>query len=219
VSNLTLINNKWTKKEAKMKNIFLVISLLILSLINLNAQIFEPGDGVRIKFYNINQDDISGDFYTQQNGELQLPYIGQISTMDKDYNLVISEIKSKYNELYTGVELIVLPLYRVSVLGEVRNPGVYYVTGVEKLLDVIALAGGETADSDMSEIYVERKNKEFVFDAEKLIEENGEDGIQDFYLKSGDRVFVSRKWGTSRNTAMMISAAGLLVAIVALIAR
>ena len=103
------------------------------------------------------------------------------------------------------------------MLGEVRTPGVYYVTGVEKLLDVIALAGGETADSDMSEIYVQRKNQEFVFDAEALIEEEG--NIKDFYLISGDRVFVSRKWGSSRSTAMIISGAGLLVAIIALLVR
>ena len=200
-----------------MRKILFILAVFFLCTFNLNAQLLEPGDGIRIKFYNISQDDISGDFYIQQNGALQLPYIGQISTKDMNYNLIISEIKSKYDELYTGVELIVLPLYRISVLGEVRNPGVYYVTGVEKLLDVIALAGGETADSDMSEIYVERKDQEFVFDAEELIEDKGE--VKDFYLKSGDRVFISRKWGTSRNTAIWISAAGLLVAIAALIVR
>jgi protein involved in polysaccharide export with SLBB domain len=103
------------------------------------------------------------------------------------------------------------------VLGEVRTPGVYYVTGVEKLLDVIALAGGETADSDMSEIFVERQEEEFVFDAEELLEDEGEN--KDFYLKSGDRVFVSRKWGTARNTALLFTGAGLLVAIIALVTR
>ncbi len=200
-----------------MKNILFTVAFLFLNLLGLQAQILEPGDGVRLKFYNITEADISGDFYTQQNGALQLPYIGMISTNDREYSLVRSEITTKYDSLYRGVELIILPLYRINVLGEVRTPGVYYVTGVEKLLDVIALAGGETADSDMSEIFVERKDKEFVFDAEELIEGQGE--LKDFYLKSGDRVFVSRKWGTSRSTAIMISAAGLLIAIVAIVTR
>ncbi len=200
-----------------MKNILFTVAFLFLNLLGVHAQILEPGDGVRIKFYNITEDDISGDFYTQQYGVLQLPYIGVISTNDREYNLVRSEIEAKYDSLYRGVELIILPLYRISVLGEVGSPGVYYVTGVEKLLDVIALAGGETADSDMSEIYVARKDKEFVFDAEELIEEEG--NLKDFYLISGDRIFVSRKWGTSRSTAIIISAAGLLIAIVALVTR
>jgi len=200
-----------------MNKIVFSFIIVLLNLLTLHAQILEPGDGVRISFYNISEEDVSRDFYVQQNGDLQLPYIGIILTNSKEFNLVRSEIEMKYDSLYRNVELIILPLYRISVLGEVRVPGVYYVTGVEKLLDVIALAGGETADSDMSEIYVERKNEEFVFNAEKLIEEEGD--LEDFYLKSGDRVYISRKWGTSRNTAMLISTAGLLVAIVALVIR
>jgi polysaccharide export outer membrane protein len=198
------------------KQLFIVV-ILIFNLIGLNAQILEPGDGVRITFYNIAEDNVSGDFFIQQNGDLQLPYIGMIFTHNKEFNLIRSEIEGKLDSLYTGVELIVLPLYRISVLGEVRTPGVYYATGVEKLMDVIALAGGETSDSDMSEIYVERKDKEFVFDAEELIEQ--ESNLEDFYLQSGDRVFVSRKWGSSRSTAIWISAAGLMVAIAALVIR
>jgi polysaccharide export outer membrane protein len=198
------------------KHLFMVV-FLFFNLLGLNAQILEPGDGVRITFYNITEDDVSGDFFIQQKGNLQLPYIGMIATQNKEFSLIRSEIEGKLDSLYRGVELIVLPLYRISVLGEVRSPGVYYVTGVEKLMDVIALAGGETSDSDMSEIYVERKDKEFVFDAEELIEQ--ETNIKDFYLQSGDRVFVSRKWGSSRSTAILISAAGLIVAIAALVVK
>ena len=201
-----------------MKKIFLIVSFITTCLVSLQAQILEPGDGVRINFYNITGEDISGDYYIQQNGILQLPYIGILQISGRDYNLIKSEIETKYGSLYTGVEIIILPLFRISVLGEVRTPGVYYVTGVEKLLDVIALAGGETADSDISEIFVKRKDQEFVFDAEELIEGQS-DKEKDFYLQSGDRVFVSRKWGTARNTAIIISAVGLLVAIAALVTR
>ena len=182
----------------------------------LPAQNLQPGDGIRLSFYNITE-VISGDYFIQQERLLQLPYIGIIRTENKEFSLIKSEIEAKYDSLYRGVEVILLPLYRISVLGEVRTPGVYYVTGVEKLLDVLAMAGGETADSDMSEIYVERKDKEFVFDAEKLIEEEGQE--RDFYLISGDRVFVSRKWGSSSNTALIISGAGLLIALMALFVK
>ena len=200
-----------------MKLIILTAVFLMYYVPHLAAQMLDPGDGVRINFYNITEENISGEFYVQQNGMLQLPYIGHILTHGIDFDLIKTAITSKYDSLYKGVELIVLPIYRISVLGEVKTPGVYYVTGVEKLLDVIALAGGETADSDLSEVYVERKDKEFVFNAEQLI--SGETAEKDFYLQSGDRVYVSRKWGTSRNTAMIISAAGLIVAVIALITR
>jgi polysaccharide export outer membrane protein len=202
-----------------MKKILFIICLIAFNLISLSAQVLEPGDGIRITFYNITGDDISGDYFIQQNGILQLPYIGILRINEREFSQVKSEIEMKYDSLYTGVELIILPLFRISVLGEVRTPGVYYVTGVEKLLDVIAMAGGETADSDMSEIYVERKDQEFIFDAEELIEGQGTPEEEDFYLQSGDRVFVSRTWGAGSNVGILISAAGLLVAITALIVR
>jgi len=199
-----------------MKQIFFF--LLFLSLIfNVSyAQELQPGDGVRLTFYNI-EDEISGDFFIQRNGAVQLPYVGLVKTTARDYSEIRTEVIAKYDSLYRGVELIIQPLFRISVLGEVRTPGVYYVTGVEKLLDVIALAGGETADSDMSEVYVERKDKKYVFNVEELIEEGGTS--EDFYLKTGDRVFVSRKWGAGSNAAILISAAGLIIAVVALFFR
>lgn len=206
-----------TQIKETMKIAFLTVLLIICYTPFLNAQMLEPGDGVRINFYNISGEDISGDYYVQQTGRLQLPFIGEISTNNQPFDSLRKEIRSRYDRIYRGVELILQPIFRISVLGEVQNPGVYYVTGVEKLLDVIALAGGETADSDMSEVYVERKDQEFVFNVEQLIE--GGNSQKDFYLQSGDRVYVSRKWGTSRNTAMMISAAGLIVAVIALITR
>ena len=199
-----------------MKTLFYIVLLIIFSLMSLQAQILEPGDGVRIRFLNIDE-KISGDYFIQQKGALQLPYIGIIQTKERDYSTIKTEIDTKYDSLYRAVELTILPLFRISVLGEVRTPGVYYVTGVEKLLDVIALAGGETADSDMSEIFVERQNEEFIFDAEKLLEDKGDQ--KDFYLKSGDRVFISRKWGTAKNTALLFTAAGLAIAIIALATR
>jgi protein involved in polysaccharide export with SLBB domain len=108
----------------------LVAVFLSLTALPAMAQVLQPGDGVRIKFYNINETDISGDFYIQQNGILQLPYIGRVEVENRDYPLIQSEIKTRYDSLYKGVELIVQPLFRISVLGEVGTPGVYYVTGI-----------------------------------------------------------------------------------------
>ena len=176
-----------------------------------------PGDGVRLTFYNISQ-EISGDYFIHRDGNIQFPYIGLINTKNKDYEKIKSEIEAKYDSLYRGVELLIVPLYRISVLGEVGNPGVYYATGVEKILDVIALAGGETENSDMSEIYVHRKNEKLIFNAEKIIEED--EDIEDFYLESGDKVYVTRKWWvTGQNTAFLFSAASLVITAVAIFIR
>jgi len=182
------------------------------------SQNVDPGDGVRITFFNISE-EISGDYFVQQNFILQLPYAGLFKLEDKSYESIKQEITAKYDSLYRGVELIVSPLYKISVLGEVRRPGVYYVTGVEKILDVIAMAGGETEDSDMNEILVQRKNNSTIdFDAEDII--GGIEGAEDFYLKSGDRIYVTRKWWvTAQNTTLLFTAASLIVTIYAVLSR
>jgi len=194
------------------KYIFLALFFyLSVTSHHLFAQKLDPGDGVRLTFFNISE-QISGDYYVQQNYILQLPYAGLLKLEEKDYSALKQEVVAKYDSLYRGVELIVSPLYKINVLGEVRSPGVYYVTGVEKLLDVIAMAGGETEDSDMSEILVQRKDETLDFDAEDII--SGAEGAEDFYLKSGDRIYVTRKWWVSaQNTTFLFTAASLIVAI------
>jgi len=199
------------------KNILLVFFISLVTSLPLWAQKLDPGDGVRLTFFNISE-NISGDYYIQQTNILQLPYAGLFKIEDKEFNTIKQEIIAKYDSLYRGVELIVNPLYKINVLGEVRRSGVYYVTGVEKLLDVIAMAGGETEDSDMSNILVQRKNETLDFDAEDLI--SGDNGAEDFYLKSGDRIYVTRKWWvTAQNTTFLFTAASLVVAIYAVLTR
>jgi polysaccharide export outer membrane protein len=200
------------------KYIFFISFFLFLNIAKLSiAQELDPGDGVRLTFFNISE-EFSGDYYVQQNYILQLPYIGLLKLEQRDYSLLKLEIAAKYDSLYRGVELIVSPLYRINVLGEVQNPGVYYVTGVEKLLDVVAMAGGETEDSDMSEILVQRKDETLDFDAEDLITGDGE--AKDFYLQSGDRIFVTRKWWvTAQNMSFLFTAANLIVTIYAIATR
>jgi len=198
------------------KFFFISFILTIFSLNALQAQVLEPGDGLRITFFNVSE-EISGDYYIQGNNILQLPYIGLLQTTNKEYATLKTEVVTKYDSLYRGVELIVTPLYRISVLGEVRRSGVYYVTGVEKVLDVIAMAGGETEDSDISSIYVVRKSERITLDADDIIKGKGK---ADFYLKSGDSVYVTRKWWVAwQNSSFVFSAATLVVAILSLYLR
>jgi len=80
-------------------------------------------------------------------------------------------------------------------------------------MDIIALAGGETSDADLDDIYIIREDKEITVDAEQIIM-NG-DKIEDIGLKSGDRIFVPRQWWVSaRNAGIIISGVALVVTII-----
>lgn len=194
--------------------LFLLFALIISFSQNLFSQDINPGDGVRITFYNIS-DPITGDYFSQQDGAIQLPYIGIIETDNRDFASIREEITSKYNELYKNPELTVQPLYKISIYGEVRAPGIYYVTGVEKLSDVIALAGGETLDANLNKIYFVRRDERIDINAKEFLEKGNPVSV--LGLKSGDQIYVPRRWWVVRNVAIIISAAAVVVTMIAIL--
>ncbi len=173
------------------------------------AQQLNIGDGVRITFFNIT-DPISGDYFIQADGYVQLPYIGLIKAIQRDFEAVKQEIVAKYDSLYRNPELTVQPLFKISILGEVKSPGLYYVTGVEKLSDVIAMAGGETSDANLEKIYFTRGEKRININAQDILEKGRK--LQEIGLQSGDRIYVPRKWWVGvRNASVIISAATIIL--------
>jgi len=187
-----------------MKNfrIFFICVLLIISITPyIKAQYLNPGDGVRITFLNI-EDKISGDYYIQQDGNLQLPYIGLIPTEKRPYGEIKSEITTKYDSLYKDPELTVQPLFKINILGEVRAPGYYYVTDVEKLTGIFALAGGVSSDANLDDVYIIRGDKEIALDAQRLIESGST--VSDIGLQSGDRVYVPKTWWANAGSITII---------------
>jgi protein involved in polysaccharide export with SLBB domain len=202
-----------------MKKFIMMISLLlavhILSSKDTNAQVLNPGDGIRVIFFNITE-EISGDYFIQQNGAIQLPYLGLIPTAGKDFQDIKADVMNKYDSLYRDPELTIQPLFKINILGEVRNPGYYVVTDVEKLSGIIALAGGETADADLDDIYLVRNNQEIEVGSNGVFNIDG----QDLELESGDRIYVPRRWWVgARNTAVIVSGLAVLVTIVSLFVK
>lgn len=192
---------------------FFIISLSYC----LSAQQLNPSDGVRISFLDIT-DNISGDYYIEPDGILSLPFIGGISTSNRDFSEVKRQIIFKYDSLYKSPKLTVHALFRINVLGEVRNPGYYYVTEIEKFTGILALAGGTTGDADLESIYIIRNYKEIEFDVQSIIEEGG--SAADLGLQSGDQIYVPRTWwADAKGITVIISAAALVVTVIALIIR
>jgi len=181
------------------------------------AQQLTPGDGVRISFLDIT-DNISGDYYVEPDGIISLPFIGGIVTANRDFHDVKRQIVFKYDSLYKSPKLTVHALFRINVLGEVRNPGYYFVTEIEKFTGILALAGGTTGDADLESIYIIRNYEEIEFDVKNIIEEGG--SASDLGLQSGDQIYVPRTWwADARGITVIISGAALLVTVLALVLR
>ncbi|MDP4117340.1 MAG: polysaccharide biosynthesis/export family protein [Bacteroidota bacterium] len=198
-----------------MKRYFVLFCFLIGGFAS--AQVLNPGDGVRIMFYNI-PEKITGDYFLQNDSTVQLPYIGSIVTANRTYESIKNEIFKKYDSLYKDPELTIQPLYKINILGEIKTPGYYYITGYEKLAGIFAMAGGETSDADVENTYIIRDNKEIKLGKGGTIA-NG-NTIGEYGLESGDRIFVPHKWWVgARNTAVIISGAAVLVTLVGILLK
>jgi protein involved in polysaccharide export with SLBB domain len=193
--------------------------ILISSVFNLNvqAQKLNPGDGVRITFLDIT-DPISGDYYIQPDGKLQLPYAGIFDTNNKEFPEIRSEIFVRYDSLYRNPDLTISALYRINIHGEVRNPGFYYVTETERLTGIIALAGGYTNAANLDDMYIFRENEEIELDVKQIIARGNT--AADIGLKSGDQIVIPRSfWSDPGRFTWVFSLIGLVVTAIALFLR
>ncbi len=198
----------------KRLRIFVLISSLMFTLVALNAQTLEPGDGVRVQLYNV-EEEVTDDYFIQENGDLQLPFIGTVVTGNRDFQELQLEITRKYTAIYRNPELTVQPLYRIKILGEVRTPGVYFVTGVEHLSDLIALAGGETRDAALKRLHFTDRHGERDIDAREILLRGNR--LADVGLDSGVQLYVPRKrFITFRNASTVLSGMALIVTAVSL---
>lgn len=194
-----------------------IVLLLVFCSVSLFSQVLSPGDGIRVAFYNI-PEKISGDYYIQADGSIQMPFIGNLKGTGRNFIDLKKQIFNMYDSLYKQPELEISPLYRINILGEVRQPGFYYITGFEKLSEVFALAGGESADADVEGTYLIRGDKEIEL-GENATKAEGST-IGDMGLQSGDRVFVPRRWWVgARNTAVIVSGAAVVVTLIGILVR
>ena len=178
-----------------MKKVFFIL-FVTLSIFISYAQKINPGDGVRIAFLDIG-DVITGDYYIQPNGLLNLPQIGIINTTNKVFKEIKSEIESRYDSLYKDPHLSVNALFRINILGEIENPGFYFVSDSEKFTAILAFAGGPREAADLGDIVLIRDFEAIEIDVETIIQKGR--NASDFGLQSGDQIYVPRKWWTDNS--------------------
>jgi polysaccharide export outer membrane protein len=103
----------------------------------------------------------------------------------------------------------VTPLRRISILGAVKNPGLYPIDPTLTLGDAIAVAGGATPTGDQNKIQLIRGGKKVDIELRQDLK-----GMLS-PLRSGDQLFVPERSWASRNQAIVaasITAAALIAA-------
>lgn len=162
-----------------------------------------------------------------ENGEIDFPKLGKIKLAGKTRTQAMNLLKSEIAKFITnpGISMEVRN-FKVTVLGEVKNPGSFAINNDRiTLLEAIGMAGDLTINGVRKNIMVIREQngekKEFRVDLTK------KDALNSpvYYLAQNDVVYVepngakiqSSKY--TQNTSIFVSIASLIITIVAVVVR
>ena len=153
----------------------------------------DAGDVLEIRVFDT--PELSGKFRVDSQGDISLPVGGSVKVKGLMPEQVQSAIEQRFRQRDIlrdpHVEVFVLEYatQRVTVMGEVRNPGVYPMAGKRNVLDFVSAAGGPTNSASKTAILT-RKNS---LTPPISVDLNGSqpNGPQP-QIEPGDRIVVTR---------------------------
>jgi len=166
-----------------------------------------PADILRVNVYN--EPQMSGAFRIENDGYFSYPFLGRVKAGGRTVADVAALIRLRLADGYlrdpqVTVEVDVFRSQSVFVIGEVRTPGKYVLSGSVTLLDALAQAGSTTPSSG-ADVLILHPNAGPLADAPTL-PEHGDAQIEHVNLREieagrlsrnvtvrdGDTIFVPR---------------------------
>jgi len=162
-----------------------------------------PGDVLRIAVWG--HEEFSGQFQVDETSRLQFPIIGDLDVSSMTVGQLRERLKAGLEQIMKSPFVTVSPLFRMAVLGEVAKPGLYTVDPTLSVLDVIAMAGGNTPSGNLNKVRLLRAGQEsrFSFEATSLSSQT----LQAIGVRSGDQMVVPRKGFTRDELGIVLSVA------------
>ena len=165
-----------------------------------------PGDSVRVLIWQ--EPDLSGSFRVDENSVLTLPMLGPVRVAGLTAAQLRERLMQDYSVQLRNPSIDVTILRRVSVLGHVRQPGLYEVDPTMRVSDVIAMAGGVAPEGNDDNIKVVRNGVEVA-----KVELTGPIGAT---VRSGDQIVVGEQGWLAQNERYIL---GVGVTLTALLLR
>jgi protein involved in polysaccharide export with SLBB domain len=154
-----------------------------------------------------NEPELSGQYVVTPEGAAMLPLVGRVEVAGRPFGEVEATIRSLFEKELADADLLITPLQRVAVLGEVRLPGFQWVDPTATARDAITLSGGFTSSANEGSIYLLRDGSETRFSLE------GEEVLEPpLPLRSGDALRVGRRSWMRENMAILVGAAASVAA-------
>lgn len=150
-----------------------------------------PGDSLIVKVFG--EPDYSGAAGVDARGLVVLPILGEIGVQGRSAESLSDSLKVVYRKYLTNPSIEIKVLRRISVSGEVARPGLYPADATISIGELIALAGGITANGNRNEVMLLRGDQ-------VVVSALGPGTVlQNSPVQSGDQIFVPQRSWMSRN--------------------
>lgn len=141
--------------------------------------------------------ELSGHLRVNERGEIALAVGGPINvlglTVEQASRTIENQLKSSDMMLHPSVAITIVEFANqgVTVMGEVRTPGVYPYLGTKSLFDFITAAGGlaPTASKSVSIVHRRSPNETQAVD---MSDPNGRFGVANVAIWPGDTIMVKK---------------------------
>jgi len=159
-------------------------------------EMIRPGDSIRLRIWR--EPDLSGDFAVDAGGVATLPRLGPVSVGSMTPDSLHSYLLAGFAKYIRNPTVEVTVLRRITVLGAVRNPGVYSADPTMTVAEVLALAGGVSVDGKRDRIQLIRNGAPLDLSLAPGAR------MVTTALRSGDQIYVPQRSWMSRNFPWVI---------------
>ncbi len=145
----------------------IALSFAVLALVLMQAPLsaqaqsttygLKAGDRITVEFYassGVEVPEIAGERTIARDGSVYMPLIGRLDVTGLDATAIREALESRYEPFYSDAVIDVVAELRLSVTGAVRSPGNFFVDPTSTLVDVLAMAGGASAELSVSNINI-----------------------------------------------------------------
>ncbi len=164
-----------------------------------NPFVLGPEDLIMVSVWG--NKELTTEMPVRPDGTISFPLIGDIMAQ----GLTPAQLKEKITEdlrnyvTDASVTVIVKQInsIKISIAGEVKEPGTYQINRPVTLLHVFSIVKGFTEKADLKKSYLLRNGKKLNIDFHALVK--ADDFTQNVWLKSNDIIFIHDNFGNRVN--------------------
>jgi protein involved in polysaccharide export with SLBB domain len=158
---------------------------------------FGAGDLFDVRVFG--EPELTGTYQVSTDGAIAFPLIGRVEVFGKLPSQVEAEIQSRLGDGFLkSPQVSVLPKEsrskKVSVLGQVKQPGVFLYADSMSIVEAVSKAGGFTAIARKNAVRVTRDSADAkVATFIVAVDDIGRGKAPNFFLRPGDVIYVPER--------------------------